>query len=192
MLPVLGDGMSEIASKWQLRSGFMRRAVVCVPLILLLGFTSGQLVVAGDDNGWYRMLDLPAIRPPNWAFPVVWTTLYVMMGFALAIVLNARGARGRGIAIALFVAQLAMNLVWSPLFFGAHQVSLALILIVALFFTALATTFAFGRIRPVAAWLLVPYLVWLVIASALNWQIDRRNPNAETLVPPAHSTQIAL
>ncbi|KQM86351.1 CrtK protein [Sphingomonas sp. Leaf23] len=184
--------MNEIASKWQLRSGFLRRAVVCVPLILLLGFTSGQLVVAGDANGWYRLLDLPAIRPPNRAFPVVWTILYLMLGFAIAVVLNARGARGRGIAIALFVAQLAMNLVWSPLFFGAHQVTLALYLIVALFFTALATTFAFGRIRPLAAWLLVPYLVWLVIASALNWQIDRRNPNAETLVPPAHSTQITL
>ena len=62
----------------------------------------------------------------------------------------------------------------------------------ALCLTALATTFAFGRIRPLAAWLLVPYLVWLVIASALNWQIDRRNPNAEALVPPAHSTQITL
>lgn len=184
--------MNEIASKWQLRSGFLRRAVVTVPLILLLGFTSGQLVVAGDANSWYRMLDLPAIRPPNWAFPVVWTILYLMLGFALAVVLNARGARGRGIAIALFVVQLAMNLVWSPLFFGAHQVTLALYLIVALFLTALATTFAFGRIRPLAAWLLVPYLVWLVIAAALNWQIDRRNPNAETLVPPAHSTQITL
>jgi len=184
--------MNEIASKWQLRSEFLRRAVVCVPLILLLGFTSGQLVVAGDDNGWYRMLDLPALRPPNWAFPVVWTILYVLMGVSLAIVLSARGARGRGFAIALFGVQLVMNLIWSPLFFGAHQVSLALILIVALFFAALATTIAFGRIRPLAAWLLVPYLAWLVIASALNWQIDRANPDAETLVPPAHSTQIAL
>lgn len=184
--------MNEIASKWQLRSEFLRRAVVCVPLILLLGFTSGQLVVAGDDNGWYRMLTLPAVRPPNWAFPVVWTLLYILLGFALAIILNARGARGRGVAIALFAAQLVMNLVWSPLFFGAHQVSLALILIVALFLTTLATTFAFGRIRPIAAWLLVPYLIWLTIAAALNWQIDRANPNAETLVPPAHSTQIAI
>lgn len=190
--PAPGGGMNEIASKWQLRSEFLRRAVVCVPLILLLGFASGQLVASGSQNGWYRMLQQPPVGPPEWAFPVVWSILYVLLGLALAIVLSARGARGRGVAIGLFVVQMVLNLVWSPLFFGAHQVTTALFVVVALFFAALATTFAFGRIRPLAAWLLVPYLAWLVVASALNWQIDRLNPDAETLVPPAHSTQIAL
>ncbi len=182
--------MREIASRGQLRSGFLRWAVVMVPLILLLGFASGRMVPTGSENRWYQLLTLPDIRPPNWAFPVAWTLIYILLGFAIAIVLNARGARGRGLAIALFVVQMALNLAWTPLFFGAHQVSNALILIVVLFATVLATTFAFGRIRPLAAWLLVPYLAWLVTATALNWQIDRLNPDAETLASPPASTQI--
>jgi tryptophan-rich sensory protein len=184
--------MSEIASKGQIRSGFLRWAVVTVPLVLLLGFGSGRLVPVGSENRWYQLLTLPAIRPPDWAFPVAWTTLYVLLGLAIAIVLNARGARGRGTAITLFVVQMAMNLAWTPLFFGAHQVSYALFLIVLLFFTALATTFAFGRVRSQAAWLMVPYLAWLVTATALNYQIDRLNPQAETLASPPASTQIEL
>ncbi len=184
--------MSELASKGQLRSGFLRWAVVMVPLILLLGFASGRLVPVGSENRWYQLLTLPAVRPPDWAFGVAWTIIYILLGFAVAIILNARGARGRGIAIALFVGQLALNLAWTPLFFGAHQVSSALVLIEVLFVLVLATTFAFGRIRPLAAWLLVPYLAWLVIATALNWQIDRLNPDAETLASPPASTQIEL
>ena len=71
-----------------------------------------------------------------------------------------------------------------------HQVSPALILLVAIFVAALATTLVFGRIRSAAAWLMVPYLVWLCFAGALNWEIGRLNPNASTLVPSATSTQI--
>ncbi len=184
--------MSEIASKGQLRAGFLRWAVVTVPLILLLGFASGRMVPVGSENRWYQLLTLPAVRPPDWAFGVVWTILYILLGLALAMILNARGAAGRGIAVALFAVQLLLNLAWTPLFFGAHQVSAALVLILALFALAMATTFAFGRIRPLAAWLLVPYLAWLATASALNWQIDRLNPHAETLASPPASTQIDL
>lgn len=184
--------MSELASKGQLRSGFLRWAVVMVPLILLLGFGAGRIVPAGSENAWYQALAKPDVRPPDWAFPVAWTTIYILLGFAVSIVLNARGARGRGMAIVLFVAQMIVNLIWTPLFFGAHQVSASLIVIIVMFVLALATTFAFGRIRTVSAWLMVPYLAWLVIATALTWQIDRMNPDAETLAPPAASTQIDL
>ncbi|MEP9402823.1 TspO/MBR family protein [Sphingomonas sp. VNH70] len=184
--------MREIASQGQLRAGFLRRAVVVVPLILLLGFLSGRMVPVGSENRWYQLLTLPAIRPPDWAFPMVWSTLYILMGVALALVLNARGARGRGVAVALFAVQLLLNLAWTPLFFGLHQVTAALVLIVTLWAAALATTIAFGRIRPLAAWLLVPYLAWLTVAAALNWQIDRANPDAETLASPPASTQIEL
>ena len=110
--------MSEIASKQQLRASFLRWAVVTVPLILLLGFAAGGSVSAGSDNGWYAALTKPAATPPDWVFPVVWSVLYVMMGIALAMILHARGARSRGLAIALFAAQLIVNLIWNPLFFG--------------------------------------------------------------------------
>jgi len=108
----------------------------------------------------------------------------------LAMILHARGSRGRGLAIALFVAQLVANLLWSPLFFGMHQVSAALLWLAAIFLLAAGTTYLFARIRPAAAWLMAPYLAWLCFALLLNFQVDRLNPDAETLVVGATSTQI--
>lgn len=182
----------ELASKGQLRASYLRWAVVTVPFILLLGFTSGRLVESGDANCWYRALAKPDVTPPDWVFPVAWTTIYALMGLALAMIVNARGSRLRGPAIALFVGQLLVNLVWTPLFFGAHQVVWSLVAIGAMLLLASATTWAFGRIRRGAAWLLVPYLVWISFAGVLTWQIHRLNPNAESLVCGASSTQIAL
>ena len=99
--------MSGIASKGQLRMSFLRWAAVTVPLVLLLGFLSGRSVPAGDENGWYRALAKPALTPPGWAFPVAWTIIYVCLGLAVAMVLNARGSRGRGAAVALFALYVA-------------------------------------------------------------------------------------
>lgn len=182
----------EIATKQQLRWAFLRWAVVTVPLILLLGFASGRVVPAGEENRWYAALTKPALNPPGWVFPVAWSTLYILIGLALAMILNARGSRLRGIAIVLFAAQMLVNLAWTPLFFGAHQVFWALIAIVVMFGLALTTTLIFGRIRTAAAWLMVPYLVWLCFAGSLNWGIMTLNPNAETLVPSSSSAQIQI
>lgn len=184
--------MNEIASKGQLRLSFLRWAVVTVPLVVLLGLGAGRLVQSGEDNAWYAALVRPDITPPGWLFGVAWTTLYILLGLAIAVVLHARGARGRGPAITLFVVQLALNLVWSPLFFGAHQVTLGFWLIVTILVLAIATTFAFGRVRSLAAWLMVPYLLWLSFASILNFQFDQLNPDAETLVISRASTQVPL
>lgn len=182
--------MVELASKSQLRMSFLRWALFIVPLILLLGWFSGQWSGSGEQNSWYAALTKPETTPPGWVFPVVWTTLYILMGLALSMVLHARGAVGRGLAMALFVAQLLLNLFWSPLFFRMHQVTTAFYVILAIFVLATLTTVLFGRIRKVAAWMMVPYLAWLVIAAALNFQIDRLNPDAETLYVPAVSSQI--
>ncbi|RZM09153.1 MAG: tryptophan-rich sensory protein [Sphingomonas sp.] len=169
---------------------FLRWAVVTVPAVLLLGFASGRAVPAGDDNSWYAALAKPALNPPGWAFPVAWTTIYILIGLALAMVLNARGARGRGIAVGLFVIGFVMALVWMPLFFGAHQVGAATLLIGAMVLVGIVTTLAFGRIRSAAAWLMVPYLVWISFAGVLCWSIGRLNPDAATLVPAAHTSQM--
>lgn len=180
--------MNGLASPTQLRGSLIRWIVVCVPLVLVLGFLSGQ--VAGNGGAWYAMLDKPPLTPPGWVFPVAWTVLYIMQGVAVALVLNARGAEGRELAVALFSAQLTLNVAWSPVFFGWHQVSAALWVIVALVVVATAATVLFGRIRPLAGWLMVPYLAWLVFAGFLNWGIDRLNPQAQTLVPGQASTDI--
>lgn len=182
--------MNEIASKSQLRMSFLRWALVCVAAIEFIGLITSFLSNSGYGNAWFAALDKPAITPPGWVFGTVWPTLYLMLGLALALVICARGAPGRTIAIVAFLVQLICNFAWSPVFFGAKQASLAFLFIIVIFVLALATTFLFGRVRPLAAWLMVPYLAWLCFAGILAYQIDQRNPDAENLVPGAASTQI--
>ncbi|EQB06652.1 TspO and MBR like proteins [Sphingobium sp. HDIP04] len=161
-----------------------------MPAIVFLGFLSGKLANSGYGNRWFAALAKPELIPPGWVFGAAWTVLYVLMALAFAIVLHARGARGRGAAIIAFVAQLILNLLWSPLFFRAHQVDQALALIVVLFVLVAVTTALFWRVRRVAGLLLLPYLCWLAFASYLNYEIGRLNPDAESLGKPALQTQI--
>ncbi len=182
--------MSQLASPSQLRMSLLRWALFVVPTVMLLGLLSGRMSGGADGNPWFDELVKPDAQPPDWAFGVVWPLLYFLTGLAASIILNARGAPLRGVAIGLFVLQFALNLYWSPLFFGQHQVSAAFYLILAMLVAAIATTLIFGRIRPIAAWLMVPYLAWLSFASILNYQIDRLNPDAERLYVPAASSQI--
>jgi tryptophan-rich sensory protein len=167
-----------------------RWAMVTVPLVLLLGFLAGRSVASGSDNAWYQALVKPSVTPPGWVFPVAWTTLYILIGLALAVIMNARGARGRALAVGLFAAQFVLNLVWTPLFFGAHMVDAALLDILAMLVLGIVTTIVFGRIRPLAAWLMVPYLVWISFAGVLTWRIGQLNPDADTLVPAARTSQV--
>ena len=168
----------------------LRWILFIVPMTILLGFLSGQIAGSGEENRWFNALTKSELQPPGWLFGVAWTILYAMIGTAFAMVLHARGAPLRGIAVVLFLVQYALNLFWSPLFFGMHQVSAAFWLLVVIFIISVATTIVFGRIRKAAAWLMVPYLAWLCFAGILNKQIDWLNPNAETLVVPAARTQI--
>jgi tryptophan-rich sensory protein len=182
--------MNEIASQGQLRLAYLRWALFTVPVIVALGFLSGKMANSGYGNRWFDALEKPTLMPPGWAFAVAWTILYVLMALAFAIVLHARGAKGRGPAIALFIVQFLLNLIWSPLFFRAHQVGSALALILILFILVAVTIALFWRIRRFAGVLLLPYLLWLAFASFLNYEIGRLNPDAATLVAPALKTQI--
>jgi translocator protein len=182
--------MSQLASPGQLRMSLIRWALFVIPTIMFLGFISGTISGSGEENRWFQELIRPEVQPPGWVFMVVWPTLYFMISLAFAIILNARGAPQRGLAIGLFLTQLVLNLFWSPLFFGQHQVTNAFYLIILIFLTALGTTLVFGRIRKAAAWLMVPYLAWLSFATILNYQIDQLNPDAERLYVPASSEQI--
>src|SRR4029077_9025316 len=100
--------------------------------IVLLGFLSSAVGGGGPGEPWFDRLIKPGIYPPPATFGIVWTVLYVLMGLALTTVVTARGARRRGFAIAAFVIQLVLNLAWTPLFFGGHQISAALLLMVVL------------------------------------------------------------
>ena len=184
--------MTGLASKSQLRMSFLRYALFTVPAVLLLGTLSGQLAGSGSGNPWFDSLDKPALMPPGWVFGAAWTILYVLLGFSLAMILHARGARGRGLALTLFLLQLALNFAWSPLFFAWHRVGAAFWLILLIIALTLAAAFLFWRIRRVAALLLLPYLAWLSFAAYLTADVGRLNPDAERLVPGDTSSDIAL
>ena len=184
--------MTELASSRQLRMAYLGWAMICVPAILLLGTISGKIANSGYGNPWFDALSKSPLMPPGWVFGAAWSVLYILMGLALASVLNARGGKGRGVAITLFLIQLGMNLAWSPVFFAMHRIMLAFGLIIAILLWAGVTTLLFWRIRPIAGMLMLPYLAWLVFAAILNWQIHALNPNGITLVPVTGDTQIII
>ena len=134
-----------------------------------------------DAGDFYGALVRPAWAPPGWLFGPVWTTLYVLMGVAAWLVWRARPAtaeerdvRRRGQA--LFVGQLALNALWTWLFFAWREGALAFGEIVLLWIAIAITAWHFGRVRPLAAWLLVPYLAWVSFATALTWAVWQGNP----------------
>ena len=168
--------MTGLASKRQLRASFLRWALFTVPLVLLLGFLSGQ-VGSNAESMWFQSLVKPAIFPPPMWFGIVWSILYVLMGLALAMVCAAWGARGRTAAIVAFALQLIVNLAWSPVFFAMHRIKEALIVIAVLDVLVIVTIMLFWRVRRVAALLLLPYLAWIAFATLLNWEFLQANPD---------------
>jgi translocator protein len=173
--------MLEIASKSQLRWAFLRAAAVFVPLLLAVGGLSAQFGKGAREGGWYDALVKPSINPPEAAFPIAWTILYIMMGFALAIVWHAKGNPLRRLGFTLFGAQIVLNFLWTPAFFGTKTPLYGLIVIALLLVALSATTLVFYRIRKLAGLLMVPCLVWVLFASYLNFQIWRLNPDASTI-----------
>jgi tryptophan-rich sensory protein len=182
--------MNQFTPSSPARMSLMRLALFVIPVIMLLGSLSAAVSGSTEKNAWYQTLIQPAAQPPGWVFGLVWPTLFFLMGLAFAMVLHARGSLYQRPAVALFVAQFLINLTWSPIFFGAHQVTAAFFIILVMLGIAIATTFAFARVRKAAAWLMVPYLVWISFAAILNFQIDQLNPDAESLYVPAVTSQI--
>jgi benzodiazapine receptor len=153
-------------------------AIVTVPAIVLAGSASGWLSNSGFGNSWFDGLIKPFFMPPGWAFGVVWPILYLLLGLALALVLAEPPSIKRRNALILFFLQLALNFAWSPIFFAAHRIQLALGVIVVMAGFAALTAGQFRQIRPLAGALMVPYLLWLCFAFALNSAIGNLNPGA--------------
>lgn len=138
---------------------------------------AGSLVTRPSIPSWYAGLSKPGFTPPNWLFAPVWTTLYILMAYGIWRILSLPKDRpGRPAAIAAFFVQLALNCLWSFAFFGAHSPLAGLAVIAALVVAILATIRAFWRLDRIAALLLVPYLVWVAYATALNTAIWQLNP----------------
>jgi len=122
---------------------------------------------------WYADLKKPSWFPPKWVFPVAWTTLYFLMAWSAARVAVLPGnAHG----MAFWALQIALNTLWTPIFFGLHKMRAAMVVMVALWLAVAATTWAFFGVDFISGMLFVPYLVWVTVASALNISAIRLNP----------------
>lgn len=162
------------------RTSWWKIALVAVVAIELLGGLSGWLSNSGYGNGWFDGLQKPAFMPPGWTFGVVWPMLYALLGVALAMIVAEPPSDRRRLALILFFAQLVLNFLWSPIFFAAHDISLAKWVIFLMAILAAAAAGQFLRIRKAAGLLMVPYLAWLVFAATLNITIEMMNPGAGT------------
>jgi len=144
----------------------VKRVVVAVLFTQLAALSA--LVVTPELDGWFATLRRPSFAPPNWLFAPVWTVLYLLMGLAAGLVWAQLEARTVRPALKLYIAQWALNALWSVVFFGLHAPAFALVVIVALWVLIVLTMRAFFPIRRLAGWLLVPYLLWVSFAALLN------------------------
>lgn len=153
-----------------------QKILLCVIAVEVLGSVSG-IITAGSIQGWYADLEKPPGTPPNWVFGPVWTTLFALMGIALARVWHlGKPGPERQRALMWFGIQMFLNIVWTPVFFGLHQMLAALVVIVALWVAILLTMRSFFQIDRLAGWLLLPYLTWVSYATYLNagnWWLNR-------------------
>lgn len=149
-------------------SKFWPKLILCVLVVMVLG-ASGGFVTVKSIPGWYAGLEKPPGTPPNTVFGPVWSVLYLMIGVSLSRVWHfAPAGPEKRRALIRFAIQLVLNLAWSPVFFGAHLVAVALVVIVALWVMILLTILAFKPLDRTAAWLLAPYLGWVSYATYLN------------------------
>lgn len=155
------------------------KLVISVALPLAVGGLSGYATARGVST-WYPTLVKPSFNPPAWVFGPVWTVLYIVMGVAAFLVwrggLDVDGVR---IALTIFAVQLALNGLWSILFFGMHAPGLALVEIILLWIAIGTTTLLFWRVSPIAGALLLPYWMWVSFATVLNaslWWLNRSTP----------------
>jgi benzodiazapine receptor len=154
----------------RLKSAFVLAAFIGISFAVA---AVGSIATAGNVDGWYADADKASWNPPNWIFGPVWTLLYTIMSVAAWLVWRSP-RDGRRPALKWYVAQLALNAIWTPVFFGLYPVVgasalwVALAIIVALDVAVLLTMLRFWKVSKAAAWLLVPYWAWVLFATTLN------------------------
>jgi len=137
----------------------------------------GSLVTITGPGSWYASLQKPFFTPPSWVFAPVWITLFTLMGIALYLVWESgRERREVRTALAVFCGQFALNVLWSFLFFGLRSPLYGLVDILLLWMMIAATIVLFHRVQKTAAYLLIPYIAWVSLATALNGAVYLMNP----------------
>ncbi len=140
---------------------------IAIPLIIggLAGFLTNS-----DVKEFMANAQKPFFTPPGWLFPVVWTILYILMGFSAYIIENTESPR-KSRALTIYYIQLFFNFVWSFIFFSAENYLFAFIWIIALWLLIIATILEFKIIKTRAAYFLIPYLIWVTFAAVLNFSV---------------------
>ena len=127
------------------------------------------------NNLWYQSLNKSALTPPGYVFSVTWTILYILMAISVFLYIKGGINKEKTFALWVFGIQLILNLLWSPIFFGLHNVYLAFGIILLLLILVLWVIVLFHKTSKTAAYLLVPYFLWLIFAAYLNFEIIRLN-----------------
>ncbi|MCR9146512.1 MAG: tryptophan-rich sensory protein [Rhodobacteraceae bacterium] len=146
---------------------------LCFGIFLVACLSAGSTGGLFPPGKWYENLDKPPWTPPNWLFPVAWTTLYLLMAAAGA---RVAVSDGNAVAMALWSLQIALNGLWTPVFFGLRRLKLGLMVLIGLWLSVAATLLALWQVDWIAGLMFVPYLVWVSVAGALNFSVWRRNP----------------
>lgn len=146
---------------------------------LLFGVFLAACIAAGMTGGlfppgdWYRGLNKPRWTPPNWLFPVAWSVLYLCMAGAAA---RVAVLPGNGLAMGLWALQIALNTLWTPVFFGLRRIRSGMVVLSALWLSVAACMVALWQVDWIAGVLFLPYLAWVSVAAALNFSVMRLNP----------------
>ncbi|MEM8554632.1 MAG: TspO/MBR family protein [Pseudomonadota bacterium] len=148
-------------------------------LACMAAAATGSLFPPGE---WWKSLRKPWFTPPDIVFPLAWMAIYTMSAVAAARVADETG---NALPMALWALQIALNTLWSPVFFGLHRPRASVVIVTSLWVTVVATCVAFFPLDPVAGWLMVPYIVWLTVASGLNIGVIILNPNEGRAATPA-------
>lgn len=143
------------------------KLLASLALPLILGAIAG-LYTADAIPEWYKGLNRPSFSPPNWLFGPVWTILYILMGTSLFLIWKQDVSKERNIAMFVFLLQLLLNFAWSFIFFYYNMIGLALIEIILLWISILVMLILFYKIKPMAAYLNIPYLLWVSFATILT------------------------
>ncbi len=154
----------------------MLKLIFSLALPLAMGGISGYLVRNEMNGEWFNILAKPSFNPPSYLFGPVWTALYILMGVSMFLIWNTPKTELRQKALAVFGVQLFFNFWWSILFFSFHTIFLSVVDILVMWFLIIFMITLFKKIKPVAAYLQIPYLFWVTFATVLNisiWYLNR-------------------
>ncbi len=149
---------------------------ICFAIFLTACFAAGSTGQLFPPGKWYEALKKPWFTPPNWLFPVAWTTLYICMAAAGA---RVAVSPDNGIAMALWSLQIACNGLWTPVFFGLRRMKLGFVVLSGLWLSVALTMVALWQVDWIAGLLFVPYLTWVSVAACLNYSVMRLNPSED-------------